>query len=90
MLDMAEGAKKFNVPMFRVNRRLVASADGGLSNPSVLVFNSSWSNFEKSHENEKFKYPSLQDVKRPIKEDDIAYMTVCFQLIVLPYVSFLG
>ncbi|XP_039125202.1 glutamyl-tRNA(Gln) amidotransferase subunit A [Dioscorea cayenensis subsp. rotundata] len=76
MLDMAEGAKKFNVPMFRVNRRLVASADGGLSNPSVLVFNSSWSNFEKSHENEKFKYPSLQDVKRPIKEDDIAYMTV--------------
>lgn len=76
VLDMAEGAKKFNVPMFRVNRRLVASADGGLHNPSVLVFNSSWGNVEKSHENEKFKYPSLQDVKRPIKEDDIAFMTV--------------
>ncbi|KAH7683391.1 Glutaminyl-tRNA synthase (glutamine-hydrolyzing) protein [Dioscorea alata] len=76
VLDMAEGAKKFNVPMFRVNRRLVASADGGLSNPSVLVFNSSWGNVEESHEIEKFKYPSLQYVKRPIKEDDIAYMTV--------------
>ncbi|KAJ0988704.1 hypothetical protein J5N97_007060 [Dioscorea zingiberensis] len=76
VLDMAEGAKEFNVPMFRVNRKLVASVDGGLHNPSVLVFNPSWDNNEASHEHEKFKYPSLPDLKRPSKEDDIAFMTV--------------
>lgn len=74
--EMMKGAKEFNVPVFRENRELVASEDGGLHNPSVLVFNSSWGSNEAPINIEKFKYPSLSGVQRPVKEDDIAYMTV--------------
>lgn len=77
---MMSGAKEFNIPVFRENRELVASEDGGLHNPSVLVFNSLWGGNEAQIHIEKFKYPSLSGVQRPAKEDDIAYMTVNFCL----------
>ncbi|WOL12881.1 hypothetical protein Cni_G21649 [Canna indica] len=74
--EMAKGVKEFNLPMFRVNRKLVASVDGGLSNPSVLVFNSSWGCNEAPHQHIKFRYPYMNDILRPKKEEDIAFMTV--------------
>ncbi|ONK78191.1 uncharacterized protein A4U43_C02F15490 [Asparagus officinalis] len=74
--EMMRGAKEFNIPTFRENRELVASEDGGLHNPSVLVFNSSWGSNEAPIKVEKFNYPSLSGVQRPTKEDDIAFMTV--------------
>ncbi|KAG0493039.1 hypothetical protein HPP92_006437 [Vanilla planifolia] len=76
MHEMVEGAKEFNIPAFRENRRLVASVDGGLHNPSVLVFHSSWDIEESSHDVGKFNYPHLSDVERPSNDDDIAFMTI--------------
>lgn len=83
---MAKGAEEFNIPAFRENRELVASEDGGLKNPSVLVFDSSWGeNKQKNNAfiqnkaldaSEKFNYPSHGEVKRPSKDEDIAFMTV--------------
>lgn len=72
---MEEGAEEFNIPAFRVNRKLVASVDGGLHNPSVLVFNSSWGGKEP-HQDKRFDYPRLCNVKRPSNDEDIAFMTV--------------
>ncbi|XP_078159815.1 amidase family protein isoform X2 [Carex rostrata] len=84
--EMAKGAEEFNIPAFRENRELVASEDGGLKNPSVLVFDSSWGeNKQKNNSfiqnkaldaSEKFNYPSHGEVKRPSKDEDIAFMTV--------------
>ncbi|XP_038989398.1 glutamyl-tRNA(Gln) amidotransferase subunit A isoform X2 [Phoenix dactylifera] len=74
--EMMKGAKEFNLPMFRVNRRLVAFEDGGLHNPSVLVFNSSWGSKEAPHNNRKFNYSPLSGIKRPSSEEDIAFMSV--------------
>lgn len=73
---MMKGAKEFNIPMFRENRRLVASEDGGLHNPSVLVFNSSWGSNIAPHNNRKFNYSPLSGIKRPSSEEDIAFMSV--------------
>lgn len=75
---MAKGAEEFNVPAFRENRKLVASEDGGLYNPSVLVFSSSWDeNKNKALDaSEKFNYPCHEKVQRPSKDEDIAFMTV--------------
>ncbi|XP_020111506.1 uncharacterized protein LOC109726375 isoform X2 [Ananas comosus] len=73
--EMEEGAEEFNVPAFRVNRKLVASVDGGLHNPSVLVFNSSWGGKE-APQDKRFDYPCLCNVKRPSNDEDIAFMTV--------------
>ncbi|PKU63168.1 uncharacterized protein LOC110094661 [Dendrobium catenatum] len=74
--EIAEGAKKFNIPGFKENRKLVASVDGGLHNPSVLVFDSSWGIGDGSHGVPKFNYPHLSGVTRPDTEDDIAFMTI--------------
>ncbi|XP_020593088.1 uncharacterized protein LOC110033448 isoform X2 [Phalaenopsis equestris] len=74
--EIAEGAKEFNIPGFRENRKLVASVDGGLHNPSVLVFGSSWGVRDGSHDSPKFNYPNLSGVKRPEEEEDIAFMTI--------------
>ncbi|XP_071722496.1 uncharacterized protein [Rutidosis leptorrhynchoides] len=76
-LEIAAGAKEFNIPIFRANRKLVASENGGLKDPSVLVFNSGW---HREQETEgatgKFSYPSVTGVKRPESEEDIAFMSV--------------
>ncbi|KAB2000272.1 hypothetical protein ES319_D12G221000v1 [Gossypium barbadense] len=37
VLEIAKGAKVFNIPIIRTNRKLVASINGGLHNPSPLV-----------------------------------------------------
>ncbi|KAL0921108.1 hypothetical protein M5K25_008144 [Dendrobium thyrsiflorum] len=74
--EVAEGAKEFNIPGFEENRKLVASVDGGLQNPSVLVFDSSWGIRDGSHNVPKFNYPHLSGVMRPDTEDDIAFMTI--------------
>ncbi|KAG1370253.1 Outer envelope protein 64 chloroplastic [Cocos nucifera] len=74
--EMMKGAKEFNIPAFAVNRRLVASEDGGLHNPSVLVFSSSWGSNESPHNNRKFNYSPFSGTKRPSSEEDIAFMSV--------------
>ncbi|KAG6516178.1 hypothetical protein ZIOFF_026627 [Zingiber officinale] len=75
--EMATGVKEFNLPMFMVNRELIASRDGGLNDPSVLVFKSSWGrNDEAPHKYIQFRYPSIHGIQRPNKEEDIAFMTI--------------
>uniref|UniRef100_A0A1D1ZC57 Glutamyl-tRNA(Gln) amidotransferase subunit A n=1 Tax=Anthurium amnicola TaxID=1678845 RepID=A0A1D1ZC57_9ARAE len=74
--EMAKGAKEFNVPTFRVNRKLVASENGGLYNPSVLVFNSDWGKKESQRRSERFNYPRVTGVKRPNKDEDVAFMSI--------------
>ncbi|XP_073013658.1 uncharacterized protein [Typha latifolia] len=73
--EMEKGAEEFNIPAYGVNRKLVASVDGGLHHPSVLVFNSSWNN-EAAHLDKKFDYPHISEVWRSSKDDDIAFMTI--------------
>ncbi|KAK1319515.1 Fatty acid amide hydrolase [Acorus calamus] len=74
--EMLQGAEEFNVPNFGTNRRLVASVDGGLHDHSVLVFNADWGYNMTQPKCGKFCYPSVLGVKRPNKEEDIAFMTV--------------
>ncbi|GAA0149316.1 ligase [Lithospermum erythrorhizon] len=61
---------------YLANRKLVASDNGGLQNPSVLIFNSGWSNEKRQHAVETFKYPSVLSVTRPDRDDDIAFMSI--------------
>ncbi|KAM7272871.1 hypothetical protein ACFE04_027535 [Oxalis oulophora] len=76
-LEIAQGAEEFNVPIIRADRKLVASENGGLNFPSVLVFNSGWHREEETQGAvQKFKYPSITGVKRPESEEDIAFMNV--------------
>ncbi|KAM3333436.1 hypothetical protein ACQJBY_028495 [Aegilops geniculata] len=76
--EMENGAKEFNVPAFRENRRLVAIKDGGLHDPSVLVFKSSWSWSSKSKVkgSEIFDYPQTSMTQRPSNDEDIAFMSI--------------
>jgi hypothetical protein len=75
---MAKGAEEFNIPAFRENRKLVASEDGGLNNPSVLVFSSLWDgNKNKALDaSKKFNYSFHEKVQRPSKDENVAFMTV--------------
>jgi hypothetical protein len=75
---MEDGAKEFNVPAFRENRKLVALENGGLHNPSVLIFKSSWSGKSKAKDNKRFNYPHTSMVHRPSNDEDIAFMSVSF------------
>lgn len=75
---MEDGAEKFNVPAFRENRKLVALENGGLHNPSVLVFKSSWGGDAKVSESKCFNYPHTSTVRRPSNDEDIAFMSVSF------------
>lgn len=79
MVENAKGAKEFNIPIIRANRRLVASTDGGLHDPSVLIFNPYWG-IEQAQESKSFKYPCLCGIQRPQSEEDIAYMNVSWML----------
>nr|TKW01047.1 hypothetical protein SEVIR_8G151300v2 [Setaria viridis] len=74
--EMEDGAKEFNVPAFRENRKLVASENGGLHNPSVLLFKSSWSGDSIISETRTFNYPGAPAVHRPSNDEDIAFMSV--------------
>ena len=75
---MEDGAIELNVPSFRENRKLVALENGGLHNPSVLVFKSSWSGKSKAKDSKRFIYPHTSTVQRPSNDEDIAFMSVSF------------
>uniref|UniRef100_A0A0E0MG09 Amidase domain-containing protein n=1 Tax=Oryza punctata TaxID=4537 RepID=A0A0E0MG09_ORYPU len=74
--EMEDGAKEFNIPAFRDNRKLVALENGGLQNPSALLFKSSWSDESKISEKKSFQYPHTSSVHRPSKDEDIAFMSI--------------
>ncbi|KAL7139791.1 hypothetical protein ABFS83_09G076600 [Erythranthe nasuta] len=76
MLEIEKGARELNVPIFRSNRKLVASVNGGLENPSSLVFNSAWDHGDSQNAPENFNYPSVSGVKRPKSDEDIAFMSI--------------
>ena len=75
---MENSAQEFNVPAFRENRKLVAFENGGLHNPSVLVFKSSWSGKIIAKDSKRFNYPHTSMVHRPSNDEDIAFMSVSF------------
>ncbi|KAE8123758.1 hypothetical protein FH972_018691 [Carpinus fangiana] len=74
--EIVKGAKEFNIPIIRANRKLVASVNGGLHNPSSLVFNPEWDNEQPQQISKRFNYPSISGTKRPESEEDIAFMSV--------------
>ncbi|KAI3967316.1 hypothetical protein MKW92_034776 [Papaver armeniacum] len=82
VLEMGKGAKDFNVPIYRANRKLVASEDGGLHDPSVLVFNPEWSSRSSSdaktsqYFNKRFSCPTASGVQKPNLDEDVAFMNV--------------
>ncbi|XP_060205342.1 uncharacterized protein LOC132633131 isoform X2 [Lycium barbarum] len=77
MLEIEKGANDFNIPIIRSNRKLVASTDGGLQNPSCLVFNSAWKVQQLENEpNKRFNYPSPARIQRPKSDEDIAFMSI--------------
>lgn len=80
MLEIVRGQKEFNLPIITANRKLVASEDGGLRNPSYLVFNSGWGSEQSQHATKTFNYPSLSGIKKPRSEEDIAFMSVSLLL----------
>ncbi|KAG8089930.1 hypothetical protein GUJ93_ZPchr0011g28365 [Zizania palustris] len=74
--EMEDGAIEFNVPAFRDNRKLVALENGGLHNPSALVFKSSWNGESKISKRKSLDYPITSSVHRPSKDEDIAFMSI--------------
>ncbi|XP_057480966.1 uncharacterized protein LOC130767916 isoform X1 [Actinidia eriantha] len=76
MLEIEKNMEEFNIPIIRANRKLVASSNGGLHDPSYLVFTSRWGGEEAQEMINKFSYPSLSGVKRPKSEEVIAFMSV--------------
>ncbi|KAK6924590.1 Amidase signature domain [Dillenia turbinata] len=76
IIDIMNGAMEFNIPIFEANRKFVASTNGGLHNPSALVFNSEWQGKAKHNIKKKFSCPFPSVVRRPEMEEDIAFMSV--------------
>ncbi|KAL9422846.1 hypothetical protein AB3S75_035016 [Citrus x aurantiifolia] len=76
VLEIAKGATEFNLPIIRANRKLVASENGGLHNPSVLTFNPDWGTEQEQEASKIFNYPSISDIQKPENEEDIAFMSV--------------
>ncbi|XP_022143480.1 uncharacterized protein LOC111013354 isoform X2 [Momordica charantia] len=76
MEEILRGEEEFNVPITRANRKLVASENGGLHNPSPLVFKPGWADERFRHRNGRFCYPPVSGVKRPKNDEDIAFMSV--------------
>ncbi|KAJ8536131.1 hypothetical protein K7X08_034532 [Anisodus acutangulus] len=77
MLEIEKGANDFNIPIIRSNRKLVATTDGGLQNPSCLVFNSAWKVQQLENEpNNNLNYPSPAGVQRPKSDEDITFMSI--------------
>ncbi|KAK4795700.1 hypothetical protein SAY86_028026 [Trapa natans] len=76
--DIVEDAIEFNIPVIRSNRKSVASIDGGLQNPSPLVFNPKWDAVtDKVNQNSRrFDYLTPSGVQRPRSDEDIAFMSV--------------
>ncbi|XP_024172835.1 glutamyl-tRNA(Gln) amidotransferase subunit A [Rosa chinensis] len=76
MLEIVKGDKELNTPIIRANRELVASVNGGLSDPSYLVFNSGWGKEQAQNVTRRFSYPSLSGIQKPRSEEDIAFLTI--------------
>ncbi|KAL0354926.1 UNVERIFIED_CONTAM: Glutamyl-tRNA(Gln) amidotransferase subunit A [Sesamum radiatum] len=76
MLEIQKGAEELNIPIIRSNRKLVASVNGGLENPSSLVFHSAWNHDHAQDAPKRFDYPSLSGVGRPKSDEDIAFMSI--------------
>ncbi|KAJ9680164.1 hypothetical protein PVL29_019452 [Vitis rotundifolia] len=74
--EIEQGATELNIPISRANRKLVASVNGGLHDPSYLVFNPEWRNEQVQSKTKRFSCPSLSGIQRPEGEEDIAFMTV--------------
>ena len=69
-------ALEFNLPTVKADRQLVATSNGGLKYPSVLVFDSDWDSKKVESRKKTFTFPSVRDVQRPANEEDIAFMSV--------------
>ncbi|GKV17460.1 hypothetical protein SLEP1_g27970 [Rubroshorea leprosula] len=76
VLEIEKGALEFNIPIIRANRKLVASVDGGLHNPSPLVFNPQWRREKSQGKCKRFSHSTVSGIQRPKSEEDIAFMTV--------------
>ncbi|CAA2935208.1 glutamyl-tRNA(Gln) amidotransferase subunit A isoform X2 [Olea europaea subsp. europaea] len=76
MLEIEKGVKELNIPITRANRKLVASVNGGLENPSYLVFNSAWNICHARNAIKQFNYPALSGVQRHGRDEDIAFMSI--------------
>ncbi|KVH99036.1 Amidase [Cynara cardunculus var. scolymus] len=76
MLEIEKGAKELNIPVYKANRKIVATTNGGLKYPSPLVFNSEWKHEEPHDDAKRFNYPSVFGVTRPENDEDIAFMTI--------------
>lgn len=76
ILEVAKGAEELNIPIIRANRKSVASVDGGLQNPSCLVFNPNWGSEQPDGINRRFAHTVPSDVQRPGSDEDIAFMSV--------------
>lgn len=76
MLEIEKGATKLNLPIIKSNRESVALINGGLENPSSLVFTSSWSHDHIQGASKRFNYPSLSGVERPKSDEGIAFMSI--------------
>ncbi|XP_011040306.1 PREDICTED: glutamyl-tRNA(Gln) amidotransferase subunit A, mitochondrial isoform X1 [Populus euphratica] len=76
VLDIAREAKEFNLPIFAANRELVASENGGLHNPSCLIFNPEWTDEQVENASNRFSYPTLSGIQKPKTEEDIAFMSI--------------
>ncbi|RVW72891.1 Glutamyl-tRNA(Gln) amidotransferase subunit A [Vitis vinifera] len=74
--EIEQGATKLNIPISGANRKSVASVNGGLHDPSYLVFNPEWGNEQVQSKTKRFSCPSLSGIQRPEGEEDIAFMTV--------------
>ncbi|XP_018721331.2 glutamyl-tRNA(Gln) amidotransferase subunit A [Eucalyptus grandis] len=76
ILEVAKGAEELNIPIIRANRKSVASVDGGLQNPSCLVFDPNWGSEQPDGINRRFAHTVPSDVQRPGSDEDIAFMSV--------------
>ncbi|KAF8022477.1 hypothetical protein BT93_F0099 [Corymbia citriodora subsp. variegata] len=76
ILEVAKGAEELNIPIIRANRKSVASVDGGLQNPSSLVFDPNWGSDQPDGINGRFTHPVPSGIQRPGSDEDIAFMSV--------------
>lgn len=89
MVEIEKGVKEFNQPIITANRKLVASDNGGLYNPSYLVFNAHWGSEPAQDMRMKFGYPPVSGVHKPKSEEDIAFMSVSPLLLLWTIVVFI-
>lgn len=76
MLEIEKAGKEYNVPIIKDNMKLVASTNGGLNDPSCLIFNPSWKDERSEYVAKQFNHLSLPEVKRPGSDEDVAFMSV--------------